>query len=116
MPLYLVLRGRKEGIFQSWAECHAMVHKYPGVVYFKVKSMEEAEEKSALYRKLIKEQADYTKIPNLVVNEISIPLHRKQTGGSSVAVVGKGERSDENIATPTKSMVSKFIKLLDVWE
>ncbi|PKA51333.1 hypothetical protein AXF42_Ash002697 [Apostasia shenzhenica] len=105
MSLYLVLRGRKEGVFQSWAECHALVHKYPGAVYFKVKSMEKAIEKSALYRKLIKEQADYTEIPNLVVNEISNPLHRKQIGGSFVGVVGKAERSDGNIATLAKSMV-----------
>ncbi|PKA63936.1 hypothetical protein AXF42_Ash004946 [Apostasia shenzhenica] len=93
-----------------------MVHKYPGAVYFKVKSMEKAEEKSALYRKLITKQADDPEILNLVVHDISNSLHRKQTRGNSVAVVGKGERSNENIATPVKSMVSKFIKLLDIWE
>ncbi|PKA67039.1 hypothetical protein AXF42_Ash004530 [Apostasia shenzhenica] len=54
-----------------------MVHKYPSAVYFKVKSMEEAEEKFALYRKLITKQTDCTEIPNQVVNDISNPLHRK---------------------------------------
>ncbi|PKA65301.1 hypothetical protein AXF42_Ash005634 [Apostasia shenzhenica] len=52
MSLYLVLKGRQEGIFTSWAECHAMVNKYPGALYFKVKTVEEAKQKMEDYARL----------------------------------------------------------------
>ncbi|PKA61620.1 hypothetical protein AXF42_Ash018601 [Apostasia shenzhenica] len=52
MSLYLVLKGRQEGIFTSWAECHAMLNKYPGALYFKVKTVEEAKQKMEDYARL----------------------------------------------------------------
>ncbi|PKA45960.1 hypothetical protein AXF42_Ash019721 [Apostasia shenzhenica] len=52
MSLYLVLKGRQEGIFTSWAECHAMLNKYPGALYFKVKIVEEAKQKMEDYARL----------------------------------------------------------------
>lgn len=40
---YAVRTGKKPGIYQSWDDCKAMVHGYPGAVYKSFKSLAEAE-------------------------------------------------------------------------
>ena len=39
---YAVKKGRKPGVYQSWAECKAMVDGFPGAVYKSFKTREEA--------------------------------------------------------------------------
>ena len=39
---YAVKKGRKPGVYQSWAECKAMVDGFPGAVYKSSKTREEA--------------------------------------------------------------------------
>lgn len=40
---YAVKKGREPGIYQTWDECKAMVHGYPGAVFKSFTSQEEAE-------------------------------------------------------------------------
>ncbi|PKA64351.1 hypothetical protein AXF42_Ash009573 [Apostasia shenzhenica] len=44
---------RQQGICTSWAECHTIVDKYPGALYFVVKSVKEAKQKIEDYTRLI---------------------------------------------------------------
>ena len=39
---YAVKKGRKPGVYQSWAECKATVDGFPGAVYKSFKTREEA--------------------------------------------------------------------------
>lgn len=39
---YAVKKGRRPGVYQSWAECKAMVDGFPGAVYKSFKTREEA--------------------------------------------------------------------------
>ncbi|PKA51543.1 hypothetical protein AXF42_Ash002910 [Apostasia shenzhenica] len=52
MPLYLILKGRQQGMFTSWMKCHVMVDKYLEALYFKVKSVEEVKQKMKDYVRL----------------------------------------------------------------
>lgn len=40
---YVVKVGKKPGIYQSWDQCKALVHGYPGAVYKSFKTLSEAE-------------------------------------------------------------------------
>lgn len=41
---YAVRKGKKRGLFQTWAECEAQVKGFPGAVFKKFKSQEEAKQ------------------------------------------------------------------------
>ena len=40
--VYVVFKGRKTGIFNSWPECHEQVDGFPGASYKKFNSIDEA--------------------------------------------------------------------------
>lgn len=42
MPYYAVRKGRKPGVYSSWAECKAQVDHFPGPIYKKFATEEEA--------------------------------------------------------------------------
>lgn len=42
MYFYAVRCGRKPGIYKTWAECEKQIHKFPGSIFKKFSSMEEA--------------------------------------------------------------------------
>ncbi|KAJ6812373.1 uncharacterized protein M6B38_149665 [Iris pallida] len=42
MSFYVVLKGRKPGVYTSWPECHMQVNGFKGACYFKCQDYEEA--------------------------------------------------------------------------
>ena len=42
MAWYVVHVGRMPGIYQTWRDCHAQVHRYPGNCYKKYNTQAEA--------------------------------------------------------------------------
>ena len=40
--VYVVFKGRKTGMFNSWPECHEQVDGFPGAAYKKFNSTDEA--------------------------------------------------------------------------
>jgi len=40
--VYVVFKGRKTGMFNSWPECHEQVDGFPGASYKKFNSIDEA--------------------------------------------------------------------------
>ncbi|KAJ6831908.1 hypothetical protein M6B38_343415 [Iris pallida] len=42
MSFYVVLKGRKPGVYTTWPECHMQVNGFKGACYFKCQDYEEA--------------------------------------------------------------------------
>lgn len=69
---YVVIRGRKPGVYATWEECNAQVYKVKEAKFWGCHSEEEA------YRALSKadEQRETSNIPGV---EAYVPVHRKST-------------------------------------
>ncbi|PKA54346.1 hypothetical protein AXF42_Ash000179 [Apostasia shenzhenica] len=43
MTIYVVLEGRRRGVYYRWEDCFAQVNRFPDALYFKVASRAEGE-------------------------------------------------------------------------
>ncbi|KAK1299159.1 hypothetical protein QJS10_CPB14g01565 [Acorus calamus] len=40
-PYYAVAKGRRPGVYDNWAVCHALVHRFRGATFMGVNNIEE---------------------------------------------------------------------------
>lgn len=83
MSFYAVKRGRKRGIFNSWKECSAQVHKYQGACFKKFNNKQEAE----LFVKSLK--TDSKTSPGSSPKASKAPVKKKKTEDCNEKIVLK---------------------------
>ncbi|PKA57438.1 hypothetical protein AXF42_Ash013626 [Apostasia shenzhenica] len=86
MAIYVVLEGRRRGVYYQWEDCFAQVNRFPGALYFKVASRAEGEHRLQQHLSRIlhtSSEASTSSMTNLPVDQ----LHRTSCHDTNINAV-----------------------------
>ncbi|PKA53112.1 hypothetical protein AXF42_Ash019020 [Apostasia shenzhenica] len=72
MAIYVVLEGRRRGVYYRWEDCFAQVNRFPGALYFKVASRAEGERRLQHVSRILQTslEASTSSMTNLTVDQL----------------------------------------------